>query len=76
MTEYSKYEIMAGKVDEAATFQRLTEHLKYASEASYIIGHIRKWNGDEPIGDGFLAIGQMLELMVGQVTKLANRRLN
>jgi hypothetical protein len=37
----------------------------------YVLGHLRKANDDEVIGSGFLGIGQLLEKVVGQVTKLA-----
>lgn len=76
MTDYSKYEQMAGKVDEGSTFKRLCEHLQFAAEACYVLGHIRKWNGDEAIGAGFLVVGQMLEQLVTRVTSLAGRRVH
>jgi hypothetical protein len=71
MTQYSVYETEAGQASEAITYSRLTEHLRLAAEACYVLGHLRKANGDEIIGSGFLGIGQLLERMVGQVTKLA-----
>jgi len=72
MTRLS-YETSAGQVSEAITQSQLIEHLRLAAEASYTIGHLRKSNGDETIGTGFLAIGQLLERMVKQATELATK---
>lgn len=71
MTQYSKYETVGGQADEAATYAVLTEHLRLAAEASYVLGHLRKSNDDDLNGSGFLGIGQLLERMVTQVTQLA-----
>lgn len=77
MSEYSRYETIAGQASEPETFSRLLEHLRLAAEACYTIGHLRKANNSELIGTGFLAIGQLLERMVGQVTTLITKgRLN
>lgn len=71
MSKYSKYETVGGQADEAATYSVLTEHLRLAAEASYVLGHLRKSNDDDLNGTGFLAIGQLLERIVDQVTALA-----
>lgn len=68
---YANYETEGGQVSEAVTYSRLIEHLRLAAECCYVLGHVRKANGDELIGSGFLGIGQLLERMVGQVTQLA-----
>lgn len=74
---YSRYETVGGQASESETFSRLLEHLRLASEAAYVIGHLKKANDDTLIGTGFLAIGQLLERMVGQVTTLITKgRLN
>ena len=75
MANYSLHETEGGKLSEAATFSRLIEHLRYAAEAAYILGHYKKENDDKLIGSGFLGIGQLLEKMVEQVTKLAAGKL-
>lgn len=64
-------ETKAGNLDESVTFAQLTEHLRLGAEAAYLLGHQRKANGDELIGSGFLAIGELLERAVAQTTKLA-----
>ena len=71
MSGYSKYETEAGQASEAMTYGVMLEHLRLAAEAAYVLGHLRKANDDEVIGSGFLGIGQLLEKVVGQVTKLA-----
>lgn len=77
MSQYPKYETIAGQASESETFSRLLEHLRLACECAYTIGHLRKANDDTLIGTGFLGIGQLLERMVGQVTTLITKgRLN
>lgn len=71
MSDYPKYETIGGQASESVTYARLCEHLRLAAEACYTIGHLRKANGAEVTGQGWLATGQMLELIVKQVTKLA-----
>jgi len=73
MANYPTYETEAGQASEAITYSRLCEHLRLAAEACYTIGHLRKSNGDELTGQGFLGVGQLLERMVAQITKLAMR---
>lgn len=67
------YETKGGYFDEAANFMQLVEHIRLATEACYAIGHHRKENGDELIGQGFLAIGQMWELNLKTITSLATK---
>ena len=73
MTNRLSYETIAGNVDEATTYGQLTEHLRLASEACYLLGHLRKANDDDLVGTGFIGIGQLLERMVTQVTALATK---
>lgn len=71
---YAKYETVGGQASEAITYSRLIEHLKLASEAAYVLGHLRKANDADPIiGTGFLGIGQLLEKVCDQVTQLATK---
>lgn len=72
---YPRYETIGGQASEAETFSRLVEHLRLAAEAAYVLGHLRKANDDNLVGQGWLAIGQLLERTVVQVTKLATRGL-
>lgn len=70
---YAKYETTGGQANEAITYSRMIEHLKLAAECSMVLGHLRKANGDELIGSGFLGIGQLLEKTCVQVTQLATK---
>lgn len=69
-----KFETSGGYVSEAITFEQLLEHLRLAEEACYLLGHLRKENGDELIGQGWHAIAQMLALNIKTVTSLAAKR--
>jgi hypothetical protein len=73
MSEYPRYETIAGQADPVITYSRLIEHLKLAAEASMVLGHLRKANGDDLIAHGFLGIGQLLEKTCTQVTQLATK---
>jgi hypothetical protein len=73
MSEYPTYETVGGQASEAITYSRLIEHLKLAAECCMVLGHLRKANGDELIGTGFLGIAQLLEKTCNQVTMLATR---
>lgn len=70
---YARYETVAGQASESVTYSRLTEHLRLAAECCMVLGHLRKANGDELIGSGFLGMGELLLRATNQVTKLAMR---
>lgn len=67
------YETQAGVVSEADTFSKLLEYLRLAEESCYVIGHLRKANDQELVGQGFLAIGEMLKMTGINVTNLATK---
>lgn len=73
MTIRLDYETKTGHFSEAESFLQLIEHLRLASEGCYAIGHNRKANDDNLTGQGFLAIGQMLENVCNRVTDLATK---
>jgi hypothetical protein len=66
-----KYETSAGNLSEKVTYSQLVEYLRLSAEAAYTLGHYKKANDDDVVGQGFLAIGQLLERVVTQVTQLA-----
>lgn len=66
-------ETEAGNLSEATTYSQIIEHLRLASEACYTMGHYLKSNDDDLKGQGFLAIGQMLEKCVVTTTQLATK---
>ena len=69
------YETKAGHFSEAETHLQLMEHMRLSAEAAYSLGHHMKENGDEFRGQGFLAIGQMLENVCNTITSLATKGL-
>lgn len=73
MTNRLPYETIAGSLSESVTFGQLIEHLRLGSEAAYALGHYKKANDDDLVGQGFLAVGQLLERAVTQVTQLATK---
>jgi hypothetical protein len=66
-------ETEAGAFSEGITYSRLIEHLKLAAEDCYLLGHYKKANGSELIGQGFLGVGQLLEQVCLRVTDLATK---
>jgi len=75
MTIRLPIETRAGIFSEGETFARLIEHLKLAAEDAYLIGHYKKANDEELLGQGWLGIGQMLERTCIGVTDLATKGL-
>lgn len=73
MSEYPTYETVGGQASESVTYSRMIEHLRLAAECSMVLGHLRKANGDDLIGTGFLGIGQLLEKTCTQVIDLATK---
>ena len=69
------YETRGGYVSEADTFSQLLEHLRLAEEGCYLLGHLRKAQDDKLLGQGWLAIGEMLKMTQTNITNLATRKL-
>jgi hypothetical protein len=67
------YETKTGHFDEAATQMQIIEYLRLLAEACYACGHYKKANGDELIGQGYLAMGQMYEKNVTAMINLATK---
>ena len=75
MTNRLPYETIAGNLSEAHTYAQLIEYLRMAEEACYVLGHYKKANDDKVVGQGFLAIGEMLRMTQNNITKLATGKL-
>jgi hypothetical protein len=69
------YETIAGQASEADTFAQLLEYLRLAEEAAYLLGHLRRAQDDKLLGQGWLAIGEMLKMTQTNVTRLATKKL-
>ena len=67
------YETKAGHFSEAETHLQILEYLRLLAEACYSIGHYKKANGDELIGQGYLAMGQLYEQNIRTMTDLATK---
>lgn len=77
MTNRLPYETRAGYISKADTFSQLIEHLRLAEEACYLLGHLNKADDEELIGQGWIAVGEMMKLTIRNVTNLATKgRLN
>lgn len=66
-----RIESIGGAPSEADAFAQAIEYLTLAEEAINIIGHLRKANDDEFLGQGFLAIAEMLHKTRMNVIKLS-----
>jgi hypothetical protein len=67
------YSTTAGQISEADTFSQLLEYLRLAEEAAYMIGHLKKMNDEEVLGQGFLAVGEMLKMTQINVTRFITK---
>lgn len=76
----SKYETTASIPSSGEVYMKLLEDLTHAQEGSAMLGHLAKSQGQGPrdraLGDGWLAISELIKRMVHQVTKLATKKLN
>lgn len=66
---------MTKRHTEAETFSALLENIRLAEEAAYTIGHFYKAQDDFELGQGFLAVGEMLKYTTISVTNLATKPL-
>lgn len=73
MSSYPTYETIGGQASESVTYSRLIEHLRLGAEAAMVLGHLRKANNDELVGQGFLGIAELLDRACVQVTQLATK---
>ncbi len=70
-----KIESLGGQPSEGDTFAQLIEHLTLAEEACNTLGHLRRMQDDKVLGQGWLAIGEMLHMTRINCTNLATRKL-
>ena len=71
-----EYETKGGMPSSGETFQQLLEHLRLATEAAAMLGHIEQANGNRVRGIGWLSVAQLLEKMVEKAMELATKRLS
>lgn len=65
------------QLTEAEVFTHLVEQLRLSEEAAYIIGHYYKAQdtSDFDLGQGFLAVGEMLRMTQLNVMNVATKSL-
>jgi len=71
----TKYELKAGMLSEGETYHKIIDLLDQLMDQISILGHYKKENGDELIGQGFLAIAEMLRIVRVQLTNLATGKI-
>ena len=71
----AKYELKAGMLSEGETYAKIIDQMDQLMDQVFVLGHYKKENGDELIGQGFLAIGEMLKLTRIQLTNLATGKI-
>ena len=71
----AEYELKAGTLSEGETFMKILDLLRQAETQIDILGHYKKENGDELIGQGFLAIGELIKKVQYNLTKLATGKI-
>jgi len=71
----SKYPTIGGTVTQAECLTKLNHNLREAQEMCYMLGHLTKSMSnsrkDQSLGDGWLAIGHAIDLMIKNVGVIA-----
>jgi hypothetical protein len=70
-----KYELKAGTFSEGETYFKIIDLLDQLMDQVGVLGHYKKENGDELVGQGFLAIVDMLRIVRIQITNLATGKI-
>ena len=71
----AKYELKAGMLSEGETHAKIIDLLDQLMDQVNILGHYKKENGDTLVGQGFLAIGDMLKMCRIQLINLATGKI-
>jgi len=74
----SKYESSAGQVSQSDTFFKFIHLIREAQDQAALMGHLLKSHGnskDDLLGQGWLAVSEMLGNTVTATTKLAQGKL-
>ena len=74
-----KFETKGGNVSQGEVYMKLLEDLTHAQEGAAMLGHLAKSQGEGPkdrdLGDGWIAISELIKRMIHQITKLATKKL-
>jgi hypothetical protein len=71
----AEYELKAGHLSEGDTYMKIIDLIDQLHTQCSILGHYKKENGDELIGQGFLAVGEMMKMTRITVTNLATGKM-
>ena len=72
------YETVGGQVTRGETFAKLIDHIREAEELCYVLSHLQNTEDghkDKLLATGWRGIGQLLERMRSQCTKMAVNKL-
>jgi hypothetical protein len=73
-----KYETRGGIATTGETLAKLIELLTQAQEQAYVMSHLTKAQGsqkDKALGDGWIAVGEMLKRINYQVIQIGQGKL-
>lgn len=75
----SKYPTIGGVVTQGECLTKLNHNLREAQEMCYMLGHLTKSMSisrkDQSLGDGYLAVGHFLDLMIKNVGEIARGKI-
>jgi len=75
----SKYPTIGGQITQGECLVKLNHNLREAQEMAYMLGHLTKamsnTKKDQSLGDGWLAIGHYLDLMIKNVGVIAQGKI-
>ena len=69
------YETKAGTFSEADTYTKILDLLDQLRDQYNIMGHNKKMQGHDLVGQGFIAIGEMIKVVRVQTTNLATGKM-
>lgn len=70
-----KYETSSGHFSESDTYMKIIDLVDQLEDQLNILGHYKKENNDKLVGQGFLAIGEMMKMTRIQITNLATGKM-
>lgn len=73
-----KYETIGGTVTRSETFAKLLDLLRQAQDQANVMAHLHNTEGndmDKLLAKGWLGIGELINRMCAQITKMAMKKL-
>lgn len=72
---FPQYETKGGVPSIADTYAKVMDLFRQLEEQCYMLGHLHKANDNELVGQGFLAVGEMMKMSQVNVINLATGKL-